>query len=101
MSNLTGSAALVIVLVRNWLQPSGFTQNVQRTQRIVKGQDVVLQSFGVIRSHRPHNNALDRRGQRARMHREGGRLAQQHWRLGSQAKTPVAQVQSNWFPVSI
>src|SRR6476660_1939833 len=30
-SVLTGSAALVNVLLRKWLQPSGFTQNVQRT----------------------------------------------------------------------
>ncbi len=51
MSNLTGSAALVIVLIRKWLQPSGFTENVLRTQRIVSGQDVTLQSIGVIRSH--------------------------------------------------
>ena len=52
-------AALVIVLIRKWLQPSGFTQNVQRTQRIVSGQDVILQSLGVITSHSPHDNALD------------------------------------------
>ena len=34
-------AALVIALIRKWLQPSGFTQNVQRTHRIVSGQDVI------------------------------------------------------------
>ena len=58
-STLTGSAALVIVLIRKWSEPSGFTQNVQRTQRIVSGQDVILQSLGVIRSHSPHDNAVD------------------------------------------
>src|SRR5271166_5762469 len=41
-SALRGSAALVIVLTRKWLQPSGFTQNVQRTQRIIGGQNVIL-----------------------------------------------------------
>src|SRR6476469_6574087 len=45
-SVLTGSAALVIVLIRKWLQPSGFTQNVHCTHRIVSGQDVTLQSLG-------------------------------------------------------
>ena len=47
------SASLVVVLIRQWLQPSGFTQNVYRAQRIVNGQDVILQSFGAIRSHSP------------------------------------------------
>ncbi len=60
-SALTGSAALVIVLIRKWLQPSGFTQNVQRTQRIVSGKGVILQPLGAITSHSPHDNALDRR----------------------------------------
>jgi hypothetical protein len=27
-----------------WLPPSGFTQDVQRTQGIVSGQDVMLQT---------------------------------------------------------
>ncbi len=49
-SVLTDLATLVIVLFRKWLQPSGFTQNVQRTQRIV-GQDMILQSLGAVRSH--------------------------------------------------
>src|SRR5258705_13675827 len=43
---LTGSADLVIVLIRKWLQPSGFTQNVQRTQRIGSGQGIGV--FGLI-----------------------------------------------------
>lgn len=51
-----GSAALVIVLIRKWLQPSGFTQNVQRTQRIVGGECVILQSLGVITIHSSHDN---------------------------------------------
>ena len=49
-------------LCSQWLQPSGFTQNVQRTQVIVSGQDVMLQSLGVITSHSPHENAVDRPG---------------------------------------
>jgi hypothetical protein len=44
-------AALVIVLIRKWLQPSGFTQNVERTHRIVSGQDVILQALGMITIH--------------------------------------------------
>jgi len=64
-----GSAAVVIVLIRKGSQPSGFTQNVQRTQRIVSGQGVMLQSLGVIKIHSPHDNDLDRRGQRARRNR--------------------------------
>jgi hypothetical protein len=59
-SVLRGSAVLFFVLIGKWLQPSGFTQNVQRTQRIVSGQDMILQSLGVITSHSPHDNALDR-----------------------------------------
>ncbi len=43
-------AALVIVLIRKWWQPSGFTQNVERTQGIVSGQDVILQALGIITS---------------------------------------------------
>jgi hypothetical protein len=62
-SALTGSPARLIGLIREWRQPSGFTQDVQPTQRIVR-QDVILQSFGLIRSHSPHDNALDRRGPR-------------------------------------
>ena len=31
-------SALVVVLIGKWLQPSRFTHNVQRTQRIVGGQ---------------------------------------------------------------
>jgi hypothetical protein len=31
-------AALVIVLVRKWLQPSGFPQNIQRTQESSVGR---------------------------------------------------------------
>jgi len=46
-------------LCSQWLQPSGFTQNVQRTQGIVSGQDVMLQFLGVITSHSPHDNAVD------------------------------------------
>ncbi len=64
-------SALVFALIRKWLQPSGFTQNIQRSQRIVGGQDVIFQSLGVIRSHSPHDNALDRRGHRAKMNRKG------------------------------
>ncbi len=44
------------------MQPSGFTQNVERTQRIVSGQYVILQSLGVITSHSAHDNALGRGG---------------------------------------
>ena len=46
-------AALVIVLIRKRLQASGFTQNVERTQGIVSGQDVIMQALGIIRSHNP------------------------------------------------
>ena len=52
-------------LCSQWLQPSGFTQNVQRTQGIVSGQDVMLQSLGVITSHSPDDNAVDDQAQRA------------------------------------
>jgi hypothetical protein len=55
----SASSALVIVLIRKWLQPSGFTQNVQRTRRIVDGQRLILQSLGVVTSHNPHDNAVD------------------------------------------
>jgi hypothetical protein len=44
-------AALVIVLIGKWLQPSGFPQNVERTHRIVSGQDVILQALGMITIH--------------------------------------------------
>ena len=57
-------AALVIVLIRKWLQPSGFTQNVQRTHGIVNRQGMIFQSVGVITSHSPHDNAPDRRARR-------------------------------------
>src|ERR1700745_1811411 len=50
-SVLTGSAAQVIVLIRKWLQPSGFTQNVHCTHRIVSGQVVILQALGIITIH--------------------------------------------------
>jgi hypothetical protein len=36
------SAVLFFVLIGKRFQPSGFTQNVQRTQGIVSGQDVIL-----------------------------------------------------------
>jgi hypothetical protein len=52
------------VLIRKWLQSSGFTQNVERTEGIVSGQDMILKSLGVITSHNPHCNAPDGRGQR-------------------------------------
>ena len=52
-------------LCSQWLQPSGFTQNVQRTQGIVSGQDVMLQSLGVITSHSPDDNPVDDQAQRA------------------------------------
>jgi hypothetical protein len=58
-------AALVIVILRKWLQPSGFTQNVERTHRIVSGQGMIFQAIGMITSRSPHDNALDRRGQRS------------------------------------
>jgi hypothetical protein len=37
--------------MRKWLQPSGFTQNVQRMQGIVRAQDVMLQALGIITIH--------------------------------------------------
>jgi hypothetical protein len=46
------------VLIRNWLQPSGCPQNVQRTHKIVSGQDVTLQSLGAITRHGAPNYAL-------------------------------------------
>jgi hypothetical protein len=58
-SVLTGSAAPVIALIGKWLQPSGFTQNVQRTQGIVSGQDMKLQSLGAITRHGAPNCALN------------------------------------------
>jgi hypothetical protein len=39
------------VIIRKWLQSSGFTQNVERTHRIVSGQDVILQALGIITIH--------------------------------------------------
>jgi hypothetical protein len=39
------------MLIRKWLQSSGFTQNVERTHRIVSGQDVILQALGIITIH--------------------------------------------------
>ena len=35
LTTLWRSAALFIVIIREWLQPSGFTQNVERTKGIV------------------------------------------------------------------
>jgi hypothetical protein len=49
---------MVIVLIGNGLEPSGFTQNIQRTHGIVSGQDVILQSLDAITIHSPHDNAL-------------------------------------------
>ena len=46
-----GSAVLFFVLIGNWLQPSGFTQDVERTQGIVSGQDAILQALGIITIH--------------------------------------------------
>ena len=50
-SALRGSAVLFFVLIGKWLQPSGFTQDVERTQGIVSGQDVILQALGIITIH--------------------------------------------------
>jgi hypothetical protein len=69
------------VLLRKWLQPSGFTQNVQRTRGIVSGQDVILQALGVITRHSPHDNAPDRRGGEEEPHpsSSGSWRAAMHW----------------------
>ena len=72
-SALRGSAVLFFVLIGKWLQPSGFTQNVERTHRILSGQDVIFQSLGVITSHSPHDNALEACSP-ARTPRELGRV---------------------------
>jgi hypothetical protein len=45
---------VVIVLIRKWLQPSRFAQNIQRMQRVVSRQAVVLQALGVFTTHTPH-----------------------------------------------
>jgi len=52
------------VLSKWWLQPSGFTQNVPRIKGIISGQDVMLQSLGVITTHSPHDNAWTDQAQR-------------------------------------
>ena len=53
------------------------------------GQDVILQSLGVIRIHSAHDNALDRRGQRARMNRKGDdRFADRGFRRHEAACAP-------------
>ena len=46
-----GSAVLFFVLIGKWLQRSGFTQDVERTQGIVSGQHVILQALGIITIH--------------------------------------------------
>jgi hypothetical protein len=45
-SGVRASATLVVVLIRKWLQPSGFTQNVQRTRgnRRWAGRDCVIET---------------------------------------------------------
>lgn len=92
--SLRGLAALVIMLIRKWLQPSAFTQNVQRTQWIVSRQRVILHALGMITIHSPHDNAgRERWGCCAVAHRRGRRrissLATKRVFWHSEARTSV------------
>jgi hypothetical protein len=73
------------------LQPSGFTQNVQRTQGIISGQDVILQSLGVITSHSPHDDVLDESGGEEEPHPSSSRS----WRGGD----ALVRQTLCWLPV--